>query len=394
MGIIDEVRKAVAKSIYMPDDELTVFATAIVAAHAAGLFDHAPRIMLSSEQGGFGKSQALRLVSYLTPFPWFIEGKAVSQPAMRAHLMRPERPTVILDEAAKVFGKSGRQGAQSPLYTMLTSGYDKEHTVSVSNAGIDEDASAYCLMFVGGLGTSLPEDALSRTIRLRMVKRPSQVSLTPVASQREVLELLIDPIASWVAENEQYIRDALSRLPYIHEALVDRTGEIWGPLIAIATADGPDELEALVRAFKRLGLGKPSETRTMDERILTAALELCGDDQAVLSRDLHRVISAWREFGGKTPRQLSMLMASFMSDAAPDGKQPGVVEIGSVRARGWHRAAIEHSLTRFVKSKPCPVIPDIYDEMIADLPITEVTEVTEVTDIRKQGKQTKETASC
>jgi hypothetical protein len=382
MGILSTVRDSVSASIYMPDDELTVYAAGIVAAHAVGLADRAARIMLSSEQGGFGKSQALQLVSYTTPNPWLISGKSVSGPAIRSHLMRPERPTVILDEAAKVFGKSGREGSGSPLYTMLCDGYGKDAVVTVSANGIDEESSSYCMMFIGGLGTSLPEDALSRTIRLKMVKRPKHITLTPVSARKQALEWLRDPIAGWVAGNEDYIRDALSRLPSVHEELVDRTGEIWGLLFAVAMADDPDETERMIKAFKRLGLDKPTETHTMDERLIEATLNLCGDDSVIFSRDVAAMASAWVEFGGKTPRQVAMDLAAMLGS-------PDVVELNNVRARGWRKSTLEFALSRFTVSVPMEPIPDIYDEMLAvpegkDTVNTQVlanTEITQVTEV-------------
>jgi hypothetical protein len=358
MGILSTVRDSVGASIYLPDDEATVFAAGIVAAHAVHLADRAARIMLSSERGGFGKTQALQLVSFTTPNPWIISGKSVSGPAIRSHLMRPERPTVILDEAAKIFGKSGREGQGSPVYTMLCDGYAKESTVSVSSNGVDELSEAYCIMFVGGLGTSLPEDALSRTIRLKMVKRPKHITLVPVSQRKQALEWLRDPIAGWVASNEDYIRDALSRLSSVHDELVDRTGEIWGLLFAVAMADSPEETERMINAFKRLGLDKPTETHTMDERLIGAALDLCGDNPVIFSRDVMPLVSAWVEFGGKTPRQVAMDLAAMLGS-------PDVVELDGVRARGWRKSALEFALSRFTVSQPLPPIPDIYDEMLA-----------------------------
>jgi hypothetical protein len=360
MTVLSYVRESVSKSVYFPEDELMVYAGALVVSHATGCFPYLPRIVLRSGRGGFGKSQALRLAAKLAPNPWFIAGKSASGPSIRSHLMRPERPTLFLDEASKVFGRSGRQGEGSPLCTVLTDGYDAQSTVTVQASGTDAEESAYCLAFMATLG-SLPEDIETRVITLRMVGRPKHVTLAPVSSRN--LDHQRDYVKSWAAEHEEYMRDAYDRIGDVHEDLVDRPGQIWGPLIAVSMAAGTDETERMVRAFTRLGLDKPADIRPLEARVLECALTVA-DAKAVFSSRLREAVSTWPEFAGLTSRQVNIRLAELMADASGDDGPPGQVygESGE-RARGWRAEDVTAALERYAEAPPRPVVPDGYDEM-------------------------------
>lgn len=362
MGTLKNVRESVSQSVYMPDAELTVYAAALVAAHAIHLSSHAPRILLSSGKGGFGKTQALRYAELFTPNPWYIDGRSDTSYSIQSHLMRPETPTAILDEASQVFGKAGRSGRTSRLYTVGTSGYDSDATVSVSVAGVDEDASAYCMMFIGGLGTALPEDMLTRTIVLPMSKRPKHVVLMPAKTRKGEIEWLRDAVSAWVARNADQISESLSRMPAIHSELCDRLGEIWGPLVAVAAVDSPEELTRILGAFSQIALGKPQDTRTMEERILAAALEIAdttGED-IVFSRDLIAELREWPQWAGFTPRETAMKLSRMIGKTKQvwDGKH-------TVQGKGWQRDQLTSMLAMYVPSDPVVFPPDEYDEMLA-----------------------------
>ena len=368
MGLLDHVRRSVAKSVYLGEDELTAYAAYIVAAHAASMFTRAPRLMISSTKGSKGKTQARKVAEYLVPRPWSVLGNSAkygeARSDMQTHFGNAEPPTVVFDEASKVFGESGKIGHGHPLYTLLTSGYEADSTMPVKSStgggGETVPVSIYCFMIIAGLGTCLPEDAATRTIRIEMTERPKHVMLIPAETRKEELKMLVAPISGWVARREDRIRDTMSRLASIRPELTDRTGEVWGPLFAVASADSPDELERLSKAFSAMGLSKPSETRTMDERLFELAFELMGDLDGCSSMVLHNAVREWPEFGGKTPRELMIMLAGIVGKTkvirgiGPDGKA----------ATGWHRELIEFNLSLFDQPEPAVIAADEYDAML------------------------------
>ena len=384
MGVLDQVRRSQAKSVYMTDDQLTVFAAYCVAAHALPMVRRAPRLMISSKTGSHGKSQAMKTGACLVPRPWLITGNNARYGEIRDDMQthfgsEHGQPTVVFDEASKVFGASGKLGQSSPLYTLLTSGYESDATMPVKSAagsgGETVPVSIFCTMLIAGLGTCLPGDAVTRTIRLEMSPRPLHVELTPVESRYDELRMLARPLSGWVARRESYIRDAMTRLPSFHSELVDRRGEVWGPLFGIAAADSPDEVDRMCGAFESLGLSKPPEVKTMDERLFLAAAELMGDGVGAGSSALGNVVREWPEFGGKTERELMMMLSSMVG---PTKMIRGIGSRGN-SAHGWHREYIEFSLSMYDQPDPMTPVSDIYDEML----VSDVSEVSEVSDVGK-----------
>lgn len=209
-----------------------------------------PRLLLTSDTRGSGKSTALDLVGMLTANsgrPSKITPRAI------AHKLANKHETVTIDEAKLIFG-SGR--ASQELQGVLLAGYTRRGTYTYSSGGKDVDLKTFGPVAYAGKDELITDtggslgDLLDRTIIIRMRRAGRHYpDIDEVADAAAVLAA--KGMAAWTTIKQGELLAAASRLSRqatesgdLDAADLDagmlRVTQIWRPLLACADEMGGD----------------------------------------------------------------------------------------------------------------------------------------------------------
>ena len=228
-----------------PSEAALVTATLWVAqAHAkdekTGLpvWQYAPRLFLTSEEGGSGKSWMGRLISKLSP-----DGETLIEPTQASLIqMISERKTVTITEADVLFGAGGRNRG---IVGVLNAGYEPDRSHTRMRGRQAERVPLFGPAVIDGLESVIKSTGpdlktlVSRCIVIKVRRgpegyRPPRFDKTA----RAVFQRGGEKLAQWMA---QQVRDGIGDVvPDVPEGLGNRPCALWEPLFAVADAAGED----------------------------------------------------------------------------------------------------------------------------------------------------------
>lgn len=229
------------------------------------LFDTVPYLSLESAVPGCGKSTVIRLLDAIS----CRSRKASSlSEAVMFRLIDAESPTLLIDEAETIDGRSERAEA---LRAIAHEGYKRGGRVPRCE-GEDHEVrwfDVYCpktFAAIGGLTGAL----LNRCLVIHMEKAPKgsvRKSTRHRALHRDTRHL--------VAQLEAYALQASDALCRLYEAepdcgywpsITDREAELWGPLLIHARLAGPDAEAKLLAVVDKFSEEK-AEIKSADSKI-------------------------------------------------------------------------------------------------------------------------------
>jgi Protein of unknown function (DUF3631) len=347
--LLGAVEKALARYVVLPTHHATVAVVLWIAAtHALPAFEHATRLAIHSAVKRCGKSRLLEVIEALVHDP--VSTTNISVPALfrmiEAAGDRP--PTLILDEADRMFGSVKKDEDNRELIAVLNNGF-REGSPTWRCVGPMQTPTAfsnYAMVVVAGIGRK-PDTVEDRAVNVTMRRRlpGEQVSKFRLRTDRPALHEMRDRLAVWVAASLAEIEKPVQNVP---DGLEDRAEDAWEPLLAIADA-AAGRWPARARAA-----AKALTAEAADDDDQSEDLRLLGDVDAVFKRmtgvsflatkillaELAKVDDApWAE-DRFTPHKLARALLTFrVRPRHNDAKTE----------RGYHRSDFEDAFARYLR---------------------------------------------
>ena len=326
-----------------------------------------PRLLIESPVPESGKTTVLEHAERLSRDP--LQMATLNSPAMLTRLLKKGMRTILIDEADRSLNPD-KPGIDD-LIAVLNSGYKKGATrpvlVPIKGGGwdVDDEMPTYSPVAMAGNQPKLPDDTLSRTIRMLIM--PDHEG-TVEDSDWELIEpeakALAEDLNAWADRVRNQVRNG-SR-PSLPEGAKARTKERWMPLKRVAVAaDGrwPEVVDELVEPdLERIRIER--EEGIMNEKphvtLLKHVAEVWVKGQSFHSTDdlismlVARYPSSWgtseRYPNGLTAQRFGrMLVKNYgvFSDRSPS------------KVRGYYAKSFDRAL-RSVRIRPLsePAEPD------------------------------------
>lgn len=258
---LDETRQFIGSIIYAKPEELDLITLAIAVTHVSEQFRTLPRILITAEQGGTGKTAVLDCVKLLGRN---VEPANGTGPAIK-NLFKgrdgSDPLTLLRDEIHHDFGKTGMNRPDKELYDVLLRGYRKGETSNFGNQNTTVKPEITNVAFMAGLGVRpIADDLYTRTIQVTMHMKPERLPVRMISSESEEAEAravgVRDALHAWarsIAKDAKRIaRDEIHSS--LHPKLANRSAQIWGPILAVAKAAGDGWLRRGLMAFNAIAL--------------------------------------------------------------------------------------------------------------------------------------------
>ena len=200
------------------------------------VWQYAPRLFFTSEEGGSGKSKLTKLVLRLSPQPkLLVESSKASLVGFIA-----DRCTVGVTELDVLVGTGGR----TRWYTAIANaGFDPEPTTSKMDHGKKLEIPLFGPMVLDGLDSVITSTGLelrtlmSRCIIIRVRRAPEGYRAPRFDGQaREAFARHSAKLAAWMA---QEVRGGIGEaVPDVPDGLGCRPAALWEPLLCVADRAG------------------------------------------------------------------------------------------------------------------------------------------------------------
>jgi hypothetical protein len=319
------------KYVVLGAEQADVLALWTAHTHALPAAEATPYIQITSPEKSSGKTRTLEVAEKLAHRAW-LTGRM--SPAALVRKVASDRPALLFDEVDAAF-KSGEEFAEA-VRGILNTGYRSSGRVSlcVPPSNAVKDFPTFCPKMFSGIGRSLPDTVVSRSIVIRLKRRARGERVERLrerAAWRESKPLR-DSLARWAQQHIESLRTAEPDLP---DELDDRAQDVWEPLLAIAEAAGGDWSARARRAAVVLSSGTGREDDSLGVHLLADIREVLAARDRITTKELIAGLVAdeegpWCAYGKKgdpiTPRALADVLRPFgiesRSIRLDDGKTP------------------------------------------------------------------------
>lgn len=359
--LLDEVRREIARFVVLPSsaalDAVTLW---IAATHAGQWFEHATRLAVHSPEKRCGKSRLLEVIEALVhdPVPTSNASVAALFRLIAAAEVMP--PTLVIDEADRLFGTKKADDDNRDLIGLLNNGF-RPGKPTWRCVGPQQVATAFpnfAFAALAGIGR-LPDTIEDRAVNITMRRRlPGEsVERFRLRTDRPQLVKLGVRLGTWVASVGQALADPVHDLP---AELEDRAQDAWEPLIAIADAAGGDW-----PGCARLAAVQLAQEQAEDDTERSTRLRILADVRTVFTasggdfiattslldalREMEE--SPWKDFD-LTARKLARYLAEFKVKPSRNKTQT---------ARGYHLGDLSDPFGRYLPAEVAS-IPSIPSE--------------------------------
>jgi len=348
--LLDEVRDALTRYVVLPSDLMvTAVVLWIAVTHALPAFEHATRLAVHSAVKRCGKSRLLEVIESLAHNP--IATTNISVPALfrviDAGGDRP--PTLILDEADRLFGSAKRDEDNRDLIALLNNGFRRGSPTwrCVGPQQIPTPFSNFAMAVVAGIGRkpdTIEDRAVNITMRRRL--RGQAVAKFRLRTDLPAMHELRDRVAVWVEQNMAAMEKPVDGIP---DELEDRAADAWEPLLAVADVAGGEW---------------PRRAREAAVELSAEAAEAEQSDDIRLLADVHEVFDRMPHVTFLPTRVLLNELRKF--EEAPWGEvdftarrlatQLGKFDVSSRRdttgkVRGYYRSDFKDAFSRYLPSE-------------------------------------------
>ena len=227
---------------YPSEEAKHAHAAWILHTHLLSCFENSPRIAFLSAEPGSGKSRALEVTEPLVVDPVLTVNVSVSYLFRRIAVEEGSpHPVVLFDEVDAVFSKRASESTEE-IRGLLNSGYRRGATAGravVRGKEITtEEWPSFCPVALAGLD-DLPDTLMTRSVVVRMRRRAPTEKIEPYRPRTTRVEAsaLLARIVAWADEVRPSVEGVWPELP---PGIVDRTADVWEPLLAVADAAGGD----------------------------------------------------------------------------------------------------------------------------------------------------------
>lgn len=264
--LLDETRAFIRRFCCFPGEhELTAVTLWAAHAHMVEHLHVSPRLAFLSPEPSSGKSRALEILDLLSPNAMLTIN---ASPAAIFRTLSDRQITLLFDEVDTIWAKRGKDDGHEDLRGLLNAGYRRGASIPRC-VGPQHDVRqfpVYCAVALAGLG-SLPDTIMSRSAIVRMRRRAPHETVEPYRIRVHEPEghALRDRLASWAEAVGASVGESWPVMP---AGIVDRPGEIWEPLIAVADAAGGSWPEAARAACVALCASAEDRRASLGVRLL------------------------------------------------------------------------------------------------------------------------------
>jgi hypothetical protein len=237
--LLDLVRAKLIKYVAFPSEHAaTGVVLWIVATHSISAWEHATRLAIHSPVKRCGKSRLLEIIEALVHKP--IATTNISAPALFRTIDKggAQPPTLILDEADRLFGSAKKDEDNSDLIALLNNGF-RPGRPTIRCTGPSQTPTEFAnfamaaIAGIGRLPDTIEDRAVNITIRRRLPGQ--QVAKFRLRTDLPDVHLVRVQIAEWAAANLDALAKPVDSIP---AELEDRAQDAWEPLLAVANVAG------------------------------------------------------------------------------------------------------------------------------------------------------------
>lgn len=354
--LLTDITSALRKFLVITPEQADAAALWLVHTHALEAADVSPIVIINAPERACAKTLFLNILSRMAYRPL---------PAANASLSAIFRAieswgvTLMIDEADTFFGDNKDQ------HGVINAGYKRGGFVLRTEASGDSFTPKAFNVFgpkaIAGISLErhLPDATMSRGIVFNMRRKLNDEKVERVRRTDDALFAELHSRLARVALDRT--ADFAAIRPNLPDALGDRAQDSWEPLLAIATAAGPEWLERATRAALTLSvsseaLGSTGNDLLADIRTLLAEwTKPTIPTVELLEKLLGDPDMGWDTYNrGKpiTPRQLAKLLDAYgikpktvrqpKSPIHPTGSTPKGYEVGDFK----------DAFTRYLKPEP------------------------------------------
>lgn len=359
---LDEVRSWLGTFVRATPTQLDAVALWIAHTHVMDACVTTPRMLITSDTPGAGKTLLLNIIRDLSHLGF--DGNGTSYAFRSALAEARGHLTISYDEVSDVFGRSGMNQSNSLLAQVLRRGYKKGATEAWSVGRVSEPIDIFVPVAMTGLRTAVPHDIYTRCVEIEL-KPGEPEAYYDIREAEHISEVYRDSLRAWLRAR----RDEISRFRAagLHDKLTGRLLEIWEPLLAVASAADVSGswLERGLEAFATIALDDSQRViLTPDQTIVRDMARAAGelDKILVFGSELRALMRTYEQpmYETMSDRSLSMAMARVMPVPAR------VITRGSSQGRGWEADTI---MRVWAAVRPRVTVPTA-EEMEEDDPFT------------------------
>jgi hypothetical protein len=302
--ILDEVERALERYVIFPGEPERIACTLwTVATHFQPALDYAPRLTVKSPHKRCGKSRLLDVMADLVHRQIITVNISVAALVRTIDEMDP--PTLLVDEADKLFTRSKSGDGREDLIGIINSGYQRGRPYQrwdVTTRSM-ESLPSFCMVVTAGIGDR--PDTIEDRGPIIELRRRSHSDRRPdpyrIRRDRPGLIGLQDKLHEWAIPNMPRLAEILESLSQDPASMPveDRDADKWEGLIAVADLAGGH----------------------WPERARAACNVMCavvGDGEDIggeLLRDLYRLFNPPASDNGTRPAPYDQLPTSWLVTA-------------------------------------------------------------------------------
>lgn len=347
-AVLDAVHEALTRYVVLPSPEATdAVVLWIAATHAQPCWEHATRLVLKSPEKRCGKTRAMEVGRELVCRPRATVN--ISAAALVRSIHPTEPPTLLVDEADRLYGSKTQSEINEAVTGILNGGFARDWPYTRYNAarGCNEDHATFAMAMLASKGKDLPDTIEDRAVIVTMRRRAPGETVAPFR-RRNVAELhdLRDSLAEWIGAHTKALHGAEPDMP-----VEDRAADVWESLTAVADLAGGDWPARARTAAKLLSAeADDAAEATLGVRLLAELKEVFAGATALHTATIIERLCAlpeapWSDYYGRrvTDRDLAKILRPYgvrsKTVREPDNDRTG---------KGYHAHDLADAWSRYV----------------------------------------------
>jgi Protein of unknown function (DUF3631)/Domain of unknown function (DUF3854) len=358
-GLLYETVEDVTRYLVF-DSEHQPRAVALWIAHCYFIdaFDVSPRLLITAPTIRAAKSRLLDVVQRLAPRARRC-GSTTGASVFRL-IAQLKHPTLLIDEADRVFRNAGVDPAADLLAQVIDQGHERGNPAQRTERDKDgnwvvQDFETFTPTAIAGVdrGKNWPDSVVDRAIVIRMRRRKKSEHVERLRKRGMSAQLgqqLARRWAGYVQSHPELVASLSGSFPDLPGELNDRACDSWEPLVAIADAAGGEwEQWARDAAVHLADSDEPADN--LGVQLLADLQEVWPDRDVETGAELVEKLKdadddgQWRHYGrqgkGLTPKSMANILRPF-------GIHPDQHWIAGGKIRGYARADFDKAWAAYV----------------------------------------------